>query len=930
MVVNRNFEKIYKNRKDPWDVGSAETSYYNETLQIIRDLKYSPRRILDLGCGNGIFTNRIKEYFPNADIVGVDISQDAITCAQKNYSNIKFISHDIREFSSLQLDFNEFDIILLLDILYYFEPKELRQILKNVQKLLKIKGYLVVRSWTPGGEYLTHRETRSLLDEFFLYKNEKKNRLTQHSFFLYRNECTPFIFTIDYETWQPLPPDKKIDWNVDVFDPTVKLLDFAESVKIKLTFMVDMGEYYWLKENRSEIANQMENQLKEIIQKGHDIQLHIHPSWLPECGANFDEIRKIWFWNAKYQKIHNYPGDLTELFLRCKNDLEKLLKPIDPSYEAIVFRACQYQLQPSQKIINSLFSAGLIADTSVWKGGVNHTHGFDFRNAYTYTQPYMANTYNANYLTPSGEKKILEFPIFSFQEKRLMFDEVRDGNTLIKIIKDYKKSKITNLMRYRFSINKTIVFRIVSLFISNHELSKINFFIDNLWEKIIFMPKYNSEIAECIVTTCHTKQQLYFNEIKKTLNFLKVEFPNIKPVIMRTIAREIYNKNTEKSLYNIDTYQKYIKNQIEYNYNSIIGDKRTWQQSFYAQKKIPLDRKKILDIGCGTGYWTKRLNDKICTTIGVDIGDDFITKAKNNYPELEFYKMDFHNLNFIDESFDCVYGDNILEHSPFPNAALKEIYRVLSQKGFFLALIPPDARNPMVSGKDHIWKTDKDDVKIRLEEIGFVNIHIEDLNTRKLGMSQYEPSYNSMLIITAWKYTGGGYTKLERVTNLMQWCYNTFNPEKNHIGHYEFIRKIIDGYAWCEKYASVMQYVCDHEGFKTRRWTLYRRDHPRGRGPNKIDTHEVLEVFIDGNWVLCDPTTNLMFGESLESILKNPKMADIVIAATPRDERWIQRRYDLYASSWFYKDVWKAEKHTSVYVFRKKIYYYFKEKLRLF
>ena len=228
-----------------------------------------------------------------------------------------------------------------------------------------------------------------------------------------------------------------------------------------------------------------------------------------------------------------------------------------------------------------------------------------------------------------------------------------------------------------------------------------------------------------------------------------------------------------------------FQSQIEYDCPAILGEKRNWQQSFYAQDKIPLDRKYILDLGCGTGYWTKRLNDIIGQTIGIDMSEDFINKAREKYPEIEFKKMDFHHLEFSDNSFDCVYADNVLEHSPYPQKVLSEIYRVLFNKGFFIALIPPDARNPQFSGFDHTWKTDKDEIEIRLQEIGFSNIQIEDINiVKKFKMSPYKASKNSMLFIIAWKWKGG-YEAKERCKDIMNFVYNKLKNIFDDF-HYDF------------------------------------------------------------------------------------------------------------------------------------------------
>lgn len=50
----------------------------------------NPSSILDVGCGLGIATGAMAKYFPNAKIMGVDISEDAIAYAKLHYPSAEF------------------------------------------------------------------------------------------------------------------------------------------------------------------------------------------------------------------------------------------------------------------------------------------------------------------------------------------------------------------------------------------------------------------------------------------------------------------------------------------------------------------------------------------------------------------------------------------------------------------------------------------------------------------------------------------------------------------------------------------------------------------------------------------------------------------------------------------------------------------------
>lgn len=67
-----------------------------------------PQNILDIGCGPGNSTSVLKKMFPNANILGVDSSENMIKRAKESYSDIDFRLCDV----TTELDtLDEYDII---------------------------------------------------------------------------------------------------------------------------------------------------------------------------------------------------------------------------------------------------------------------------------------------------------------------------------------------------------------------------------------------------------------------------------------------------------------------------------------------------------------------------------------------------------------------------------------------------------------------------------------------------------------------------------------------------------------------------------------------------------------------------------------------------------------------------------------------------
>lgn len=93
--------------------------------------------------------------------------------------------------------------------------------------------------------------------------------------------------------------------------------------------------------------------------------------------------------------------------------------------------------------------------------------------------------------------------------------------------------------------------------------------------------------------------------------------------------------------------------------------------------------KRVLDVACGSGYGSDLLAQSAKGVTGGDISHDAISYCKAHYhrPNLSFGVMDIRKLPFSDNSFDMVVSFETLEHILEGDLFLKEVCRVLSDKG---------------------------------------------------------------------------------------------------------------------------------------------------------------------------------------------------------------------------------------------------------
>jgi len=164
---------------------------------------------------------------------------------------------------------------------------------------------------------------------------------------------------------------------------------------------------------------------------------------------------------------------------------------------------------------------------------------------------------------------------------------------------------------------------------------------------------------------------------------------------------------------------------------------QVWNNAFFNflpdKKTLPKVNGAVraLDIGCNTGYNTKKLKDTYGYAEGIDSNHRLIHYAKYNIDTCK--AMSALDLKYDDESFSFVMAKDLLEHCTSPMKAISEAYRVLTDGGIMLAMIPLDGEvrgiddvttHPsfIYGNASHPWKATEDGVLRRFFEAGFTDV----------------------------------------------------------------------------------------------------------------------------------------------------------------------------------------------------------------
>ncbi|MBU4540547.1 MAG: class I SAM-dependent methyltransferase [Firmicutes bacterium] len=113
-----------------------------------------------------------------------------------------------------------------------------------------------------------------------------------------------------------------------------------------------------------------------------------------------------------------------------------------------------------------------------------------------------------------------------------------------------------------------------------------------------------------------------------------------------------------------------------------------WVKLIFASHK-PKQRLKILDVGCGPGFFSILMAQEGHQVTGIDATEEMIKYAKMNAERWqvnpEFYVMDSHHTKFDDDSFDLIISRNVTWTLSDPEAAYRDWLRILKPDGTMIA-----------------------------------------------------------------------------------------------------------------------------------------------------------------------------------------------------------------------------------------------------
>jgi SAM-dependent methyltransferase len=99
-------------------------------------------------------------------------------------------------------------------------------------------------------------------------------------------------------------------------------------------------------------------------------------------------------------------------------------------------------------------------------------------------------------------------------------------------------------------------------------------------------------------------------------------------------------------------------------------------------------KNKVLDAGCGSGFFSNYFAKKGCKVISLDYSKEALKLTRHLYPKIRIIKGDMLHAPFKNESFDLIFSDGLLEHYKNPIPILTKFGKILKLKGIIATFVP--------------------------------------------------------------------------------------------------------------------------------------------------------------------------------------------------------------------------------------------------
>lgn len=340
------------------------------------------------------------------------------------------------------------------------------------------------------------------------------------------------LLSVDYELFGNGTGDVRRH----VTDPTDRMARLCEAHGVPLVICFEVEEYLAFERYRSELTSRLDydpaafirDQIIDLVRRGHDIQLHLHPEWV---GAEYMDghwnlrenqrtIDSLFNGSSRRQQALDPQASANGYIAERKAVIDEMLAEAGVSQRVSVYRAGAFSAQPGELLLAALEANGITIDSSVVKGLTrNGKHvSIDYRNAPDWKEPWRVS----NDVARSDDAgKIWEFPIYAEPGRR--WQQLTFGRLKAKFSKNVPRRKRRDMVE-QLGIKRTpagllrFLFQPVPIKLDYHNVTPTG-----LLRMIRRAPKPKNGLPDVLVTIGHTKEHIDDRPLDEFLRRAKAE-----------------------------------------------------------------------------------------------------------------------------------------------------------------------------------------------------------------------------------------------------------------------------------------------------------------------------------------------------------------------------------------------------------------------
>jgi cyclopropane fatty-acyl-phospholipid synthase-like methyltransferase len=144
------FEGLYRADPDPWGFASSayEQAKYDATLAALGTERSA--RALEVGCAIGVLTARLATVCDH--LLAVDVSETALEAAKARCADLTNVQVQPMALPA-QGPEGEFDLIVLSEVVYYFDDADLARMGELLKRQVRASGRVLLVHWTGETDY---------------------------------------------------------------------------------------------------------------------------------------------------------------------------------------------------------------------------------------------------------------------------------------------------------------------------------------------------------------------------------------------------------------------------------------------------------------------------------------------------------------------------------------------------------------------------------------------------------------------------------------------------------------------------------------------------------------------------------------------------------------------------------------------------------